>query len=308
MPDPTHAATPGDTPATHTIEVAEVSEQTLEMITEAPLFSLLDAEERAALAKLMQPCKFASGAILFREGDAADSLFMIQKGSVEVVIDTYEGERLKLIDLEAGDLVGEVSFLDGDPRTSTVIALEDCEMLEFDRTELFNFVGQHPHAALDLLTVMGKRLRKTDQLLRTRATRNVNVEEDERLTFGDRVADRVASFGGSWPFIIMFLSGMVVWVSINQLISKPFDVYPYILLNLFLSMLAALQAPVIMMSQNRQSGKDRLKSDLDYQIDLKAELEIAHLHKKVDQIYENMQAYISQREKARKNGDGAGAA
>ncbi len=281
----------------------EVSEQTMELLTEVPIFSLLDDRERSDLMRLMKSRTLAAGVVLFRTGDAADSLYVICKGSVDVYVDTYEGERLKLLELEAGDVVGEVSFLDGGPRAATVIATEDCDLLEFDRTELYEFVKCHPHAALDLLTVMGKRLRKTDQLLRNRATKNLNEEEEEQLTFGDRVSDRVASFGGSWPFIIMFLSIMVIWVIVNQLLHMPFDPYPYILLNLFLSMLAALQAPVIMMSQNRQTEKDRLKGDLDYQVDLKAELEIAHLHTKVDQIYENMQAYISQRERARRADD-----
>ena len=279
----------------------ESPQETMELLTEVPIFALLDDQERADLVKLLQPRQLAKGEVLFRAGDVADSLFVIQQGSVEVVVDTYEGERLNLLELEAGDVVGEVSFLDGGPRTATVIAREDCRMLEFDREELFKFVTAHPHAALDLLTALGKRLRSTDLLLRNRATKNVNVEEEEMLTFGNRVADKVARFGGSWPFILTFLSIMVVWVTVNEILEKPFDLYPFILLNLFLSMLAALQAPVIMMSQNRQAIKDRIKSDLDYQIDLKAELEIAHLHKKVDQIYESMQAYIAQREKSRRS-------
>lgn len=284
-------------------EMLEISEQTMDLLVEVPIFSLLDERERADLTKLMRPRSLSTGEVLFRTGDAAESLFVIKSGVVDVFVDTYEGERLKLLELEAGDVVGEVSFLDGGPRAATAVGHEDCELLEFDRNELYQFVTCHPHAALDLLTVMGKRLRKTDQLLRNRATKNLNEEEEETLTFGDRIADKVAAFGGSWPFIILFLMFMLVWVTINGLLHQPFDPYPYILLNLFLSMLAALQAPVIMMSQNRQAEKDRLKGDLDYQVDLKAELEIAHLHTKVDQIYENMQAYISQRERARRADD-----
>ena len=144
---------------------------------------------------------------------------------------------------------------------------------------------------LDLLTAIGKRLRSTDELLRTRVSRNANEEEEDQLTLGERVADRVASFGGSWTFIGLFGAVLLSWVMVNTIhvLRAPFDPFPYILLNLFLSMLAAIQAPVIMMSQNRQSQKDRLKSDLDYRVDLKSELEIAHLHKKVDQIYEILQ-------------------
>jgi CRP/FNR family cyclic AMP-dependent transcriptional regulator len=153
------------------------------------------------------------------------------------------------------------------------------------------FVQQHPHAALDLLGVMANRIRSSDLLLRTRVSRNVNEEELESLTFGERLADRVAGFGGSWTFIICFGVTLALWVGGNTVVlgQHPFDPYPFIFLNLILSMLAAIQAPVIMMSQNRQGSKDRMKSDLDYRIDLKGEMEIAHLHTKVDRIYEMLQ-------------------
>ncbi len=152
---------------------------------------------------------------------------------------------------------------------------------------------------MDVLTVIGRRLRATDELLRTQVSRNPNVEEQELLTFGQRIADKVASFGGSWTFILCFAAVLVVWVILNStvLLSRHFDPYPYILLNLFLSMLAAIQAPVIMMSQNRQSAKDRLKSDLDYEVNLKAEMEVAHLHRKVDHIYERLEEHWARLER-----------
>ncbi len=166
------------------------------------------------------------------------------------------------------------------------------------RERLLGFIDKHPHAAIDLLTVVGRRLRSTDELLRTHVSRNVNVEEQEHMTFGARVADKVAAFGGSWTFIIIFFTVMVVWVVLNSaaLFAHHFDPYPYILLNLFLSMIAAIQAPVIMMSQNRQSSKDRLKSDLDYEVNFKAELEVAQLHRKVDHIYERLEEHFSKHE------------
>jgi uncharacterized membrane protein len=152
---------------------------------------------------------------------------------------------------------------------------------------------------MDVLTVIGRRLRATDELLRTQVSRNPNVEEEERLTFGERIADKVAAFGGSWTFIIIFGIILAVWAVINTsaLFSRHFDPYPYILLNLFLSMIAAVQAPVIMMSQNRQSSKDRLKSDLDYKVNLKAEMEVAHLHRKVDHIYERIEDHFARLER-----------
>jgi CRP/FNR family transcriptional regulator, cyclic AMP receptor protein len=261
------------------------------IISEVPIFSLLDDQEREDLIKLLKPRHFSAGQRIFRTGDPAVSLYVIRTGLVRVLIETDEGEEVHVMDLEPGDVVGEVSFLDGGPRTASAEVAEDAELLEFDRSELLKFITGHPHAAIDLLTVMGQRLRKTDQLLRTRVSRNANEEQEEMLTLGDRVADRVASFGGSWTFIFLFGAILLVWITVNsvQLLRHPFDPYPYILLNLFLSMLAAIQAPVIMMSQNRQAEKDRLRNDLDYQVNMKAELEIIHLHRKVDQIYEIMQ-------------------
>jgi uncharacterized membrane protein len=167
------------------------------------------------------------------------------------------------------------------------------------RERLLGFIDKHPHAAMDLLTVVGRRLRATDELLRTQVSRNPNVEEEERLTFGQRIADKVASFGGSWTFIILFGVVLTIWVILNStaLLRNHFDPYPYILLNLFLSMIASIQAPVIMMSQNRLSSKDRLKSDLDYEVNLKAELEVAHLHRKVDHIYERVEEHFARLER-----------
>jgi CRP/FNR family transcriptional regulator, cyclic AMP receptor protein len=149
--------------------------------------------------------------------------------------------------------------------------------------------------------VIGRRLRATDELLRTQVSRNPNVEEQEMLTFGQRVADKVAAFGGSWTFIILFGVVLGVWVVLNSsaLLAQHFDPYPYILLNLFLSMLAAIQAPVIMMSQNRQAAKDRLKSDLDFEVNLKAELEVAHLHRKIDHIYERLEEHWAKLERSK---------
>jgi uncharacterized membrane protein len=261
------------------------------ILSEVQLFSLLDEQERAALAELLKSRHFAAGTKIFSAGDRADALYVIRTGKVRVELTTYEGECLVLTELETGDVLGEVSFLDGGSRTASAVAVEDTEMLAFDRSELLNFVTEHPHAALDLMGVMAHRLRVTDELLRMRVSRNPNVEEEEMMTFGERIADKVATFGGSWTFISIFAGVLVTWVIINAvvLMSHPFDPYPFILLNLFLSMLAAIQAPVIMMSQNRQSSKDRLKADLDYRVNMKAELEVAQLHRKVDQIYEVLQ-------------------
>jgi CRP/FNR family transcriptional regulator, cyclic AMP receptor protein len=272
---------------------------TVAMIGEVPIFGLLDDEEREALAQMMGSRDFKQGETVFHYGDPGGEIFILRSGRVELFVESTEGKKIVLAENEQGDVIGELSFLDGGPRTATAVASEDTCMLALDRIRLLDFIDKHPHAAMDVLTVIGRRLRATDELLRTQVSRNPNVEEQERLTFGQRVADRVATFGGSWPFIILCGVIMLVWVTLNSaaLLSRHFDPYPYILLNLILSMMAAIQAPVIMMSQNRQAAKDRLKSDLDYEVNLKAEMEVAHLHRKIDHIYERLEEHWAKLER-----------
>jgi CRP/FNR family transcriptional regulator, cyclic AMP receptor protein len=274
---------------------------TVAMIGEVPIFGLLDDEEREALAQMMDSRTFKKDEIVFHYGDPGGEIYILRSGRVELFVESTDGHKIVLAENEQGDVIGELSFLDGGPRTATALACEETQMLVLDRVRLLDFIDKHPHAAMDVLTVMGRRLRATDELLRTQVSRNPNIEEEERLTFGQRIADKVASFGGSWTFIIFFSVVLAVWVILNStaLLSHHFDPYPYILLNLFLSMIAAIQAPVIMMSQNRQSAKDRLKGDLDYEVNLKAEMEVAHLHRKVDHIYERLEEHWARLERGK---------
>jgi uncharacterized membrane protein len=268
---------------------------TIDMLAYVPLFALLDDEERAALADVLEVACFPKGHAIYRMGDVGGALYLVNAGLVRVSFENNEGTQVILGEYGRGQVFGESSLLDGGSQTSTAMALEDTKVLILNRSHLLELISKYPHSAMDLLTVIGARLRATDQLLRSQVTRNVNIEAEERLTLGQRLADRVAAFGGSWPFILMFCAVMVVWVVVNtwMLAENTFDPYPYILLNLVLSMLAALQAPIIMMSQNRQAAKDRVQADLDYRINLKAELEVAHLHKKIDRIWEEMQAQLA---------------
>jgi CRP/FNR family transcriptional regulator, cyclic AMP receptor protein len=269
------------------------------ILAEIPMFELIDDQERQTLSELLDSRQFSKGETIFSQGDAGDSIFVVRHGRVQAIVTSDDGQPIIVGENERGDVFGEISLLDGGPRTATAVAVEDTECLTLDRERLLDLVEKHPHVAIDLLTVMGRRLRSTDELLRTGVSRNLNVEEEEMLTFGQRIADRVATFGGSWTFIISFGVVLVVWVIVNTIIlmTRAFDPYPFILLNLFLSMLAALQAPVIMMSQNRQAAKDRLKADLDYEVNLKAELEVAQLHRKLDKLHEEFQARLTRIEK-----------
>jgi uncharacterized membrane protein len=250
----------------------------------------MDENERDSLCQLLEIRRVDKGDTIFHAGDVGDCFYIVRSGSVQVYIENYEGAKIVLRENNPGDVFGDVSMFDGGPRTATAVATDDSELLFLDKEGLLELVKRQPHAALDLLSVMGKRLRSTNELLRTQVSRNLNVEEEDRMTFGERIADKVASFGGSWTFIISFALTMAAYMTLNVVLGKrAWDEYPFILLNLMLSTLAALQAPVIMMSQNRQSSKDRLKADLDYEVNLKAELEVAQLHSKVDRIYEEMQ-------------------
>lgn len=265
-----------------------------ELLAEVPMFELMDDQERQFLSELMEVHTFSKGATIFNFGDAGDCVFIVRRGSVQVFIENIQGEKIILRENNCGDVFGDISMLDGGPRTATAVATEDAECLSLDREGLLALLKKHPHAGVDLLTVMGARLRSTNELLRTQVSRNLNEELEEAMTFGERIADKVASFGGSWTFIFMFGGMMGLWMFANVLAGEhAWDVYPFILLNLMLSTLAALQAPVIMMSQNRQSSKDRVKADLEYEVNLKAELEVAQLHNKVDRIYEEMQAQFA---------------
>lgn len=200
------------------------------VVAATSLFSLLDQVERAALSEHLKPRRFARGEFVFRTGDEATGMYLVRSGNVQVILDTYEGERVVVADLTPGDVFGEISFFDGGPRTASACASEESELLECTHEALVEFLSQHPHAALDLMAVMGKRLRKTDDLLRLRATRNANVEEADALTLGERVADKVASFGGSWRFIFTFGGILVIWVLLNTalVLAHPFDPYPFI--------------------------------------------------------------------------------
>jgi CRP/FNR family cyclic AMP-dependent transcriptional regulator len=270
----------------------------VDVLAEVPMFQLLDEQEKGSLAELLESRHFDRGETIFSFGDTGEEMYIMRSGKVEVFVETTEGDKIVLGEFEAGDVFGEISMLDGGPRTASAIVIDDAELLALSRDHLLDLLRRHPHAGVDMLTVMGRRLRATDELLRTHVTRNLNIEEEERLTLGNRIADRVAAFGGSWTFIIAFGVVLCAWMALNvYLATHAFDPYPFILLNLVLSTLAALQAPVIMMSQNRQAAKDRLKADLDYEVNLKAELEVAQLHNKLERNYEQMQAHFARIER-----------
>lgn len=271
------------------------------------LFRHLDEDDCRSLAQAIDFRQIETGAVLFKAGEPGDSLFVVQSGEVELFIRDTAGQKIVLSVAETGSIFGELALLDQGARTATAIALEDTELLELDRDDLLMLFKKAPDAALGLLAAMGHMTRKADNLLRTRVSRNANEEVESEATFGERVADKVAAFGGSWAFIFTFSAFMIVWMGINvSFAAIRWDEYPFILLNLILSSIAALQAPVIMMSQNRQAEKDRVRSDIEYEVNVKAELEIAHLHEKVDRVYEEMHEHFAKVKKTLEATAGAG--
>src|SRR6266498_689797 len=252
------------------------------MLKKIPLFMSMDDEERAALAAIMDEAPFKAGQVIFSAEETGGTFFIAQAGQVELSIIDDDGEKLVLEILESGDFFGEMSLLDGGTRSATATAIQRTETLVLDRREFLDLLMQRPHMAQDVLVSQAKRIRRTDNLLRRRVSRNPNEAIEERETLGDRVADGVARFGGSWRFIFAFAAVLLIWVVLNTFLPNPWDIYPFILLNLFLSMLAAIQAPVIMMSQNRQDTKDRLRSELDFEVNRRAASDIQGLARKMN--------------------------
>ncbi len=255
---------------------------------DVPLFALLDADERAVLAHNVEVKNFKAGEPIYRSGEPGGRAYIVQHGSVEVSVQDEAGEKIIIQIAERGDVFGIASMLAEADHLTTALAIEDACAIEVDRNDLMILFQQKPHAALDILTMVEKHLRSSHELLRSRVVRNPNVEIEAAETFGDRLADSVARFGGSWTFVILFGVTLAVYATVNLFIPNPWDPYPFILLNLFLSMLAAIQAPVIMMSQNRQDAKDRVRSELDYQVNLKAEAEITEVLARVSRIEEHI--------------------
>ena len=247
---------------------------TIDTLRHVPLFESLDDEAAAELYHLLESIDSRAGSVLFRAGDEGDAMYVIEHGKVRICVRTTDGHEVTLTELEHGDFFGEMVLFDGQHRSADAIVAEDARLAVLSREHFLSFMRGTPNVALEMLTALANRLRHTDELLRHTATRNVNVEEAARLTLADRAADIIAEFGGSWKFIIFEIGLFLLWVLLNTwlLSEKVFDPYPYVFLNLVLGIICGLQAPIIMMSQNRQSHKDRLRADLDYQVNLKNEL------------------------------------
>jgi len=247
---------------------------TIDDLRQVPLFESLDEEAAKELSGLLETLDCEAPKVLFRAGDAGDAMYIIERGKVRISVQATDGRELTLTELGQGDFFGELTLLDRQPRSANATVSEESRLAVLSREHFLSFMRSKPNVALEMLTALANRLRRTDELLRHSVTRNVNVEEAARLTLSDRAADIIAEFGGSWKFILAAVFFFNLWVLINSLLLTKggFDPYPYLLLSTGINMLAVLQAPIILMSQNRQSHKDRLRSEIDYQVNLKNEL------------------------------------
>src|SRR5438045_4779979 len=243
-----------------------------ETLKHVPLFALLDNEETAVLAGQVEVKTFAPRQRIYKMGDPGGRAYVMVSGRVRLTTVDQDHQEVVVDEPSHGEFFGFASMLEQTPHQTNAIAIEETECLEVDRHDIVVLLQKKPHAGMDMLTVLGRQFHSAQQLVRVRASRNPNEIIEKKATFGERIADSVAGFGGSWTFILTFLAILVVYSGLSIVMGrKSWDPYPFILLNLFLSMLAAIQAPVIMMSQNRQDTNDRPRSELDFDVNRRAD-------------------------------------
>lgn len=254
-----------------------------------PLFALLDDEELAVLAGQVEIDQFAARQRIYRIGEPGERAYVLISGAVDVTTIDEDHQDVVVDRPGPGEFFGFASMLQQAPHQTNAVAIEATTCLCIDRDDIYTLLQHKPHAGMDMLAVLGRQFHNAQQLVRARVFRNPNELIESKATFGERIADAVAGFGGSWTFIIAFFAVLLAYTSANILLRRSaWDPYPFILLNLFLSMLAALQAPVIMMSQNRQDTKDRLRGELDFDVNRRAESEIQGVARKLNQLQEQI--------------------
>ena len=254
-----------------------------EELRHVPLFELLDNDEIAVLAAQVELKKFAPRQRIYKLGEPGRDAYVMVSGKVHVTTVDEDHQEVLVDEPGHGEFFGFASMLEKTPHQTNAIAIEETVCIEVGRDDIAILLQRKPMAGMDMLTVLGRQFHASQQLVRLRAQRNSNEVIEEEMTFGERIADEVARFGGSWTFIIIFAVVLLIYTAVNIVLSgRAWDPYPFILLNLFLSMLAAIQAPVIMMSQNRQDTKDRVRGELDYDVNRRAEAEIQTLSNRLN--------------------------
>ena len=256
------------------------------------LFRSMDDDERRALAGVMDLKAVGAGETVFREGETGDELLCVVDGRLDTLVNDIAGQEIVLDAIGPGDTVGELSMLDGRPRSATLRCMEDARLLVLGRDELLRVLSRAPHMALDMMAQMAARARRVDDLLRSRVTRNVNEEVAQKRTPVERVADAIAAFSGSIPFLILHTIWFVIWIVWNTALPHGFDPYPFGLLTMIVSLEAIFLSVFVLLSQNRQAAKDRVRADVEYDVNVKAEMEVAALHAKMDRLHEEIVARL----------------
>jgi len=260
-----------------------------EVLKHVPLFASLDEEESAVLAGQVRLKAFAPRQRIYKMGDASGQAYVVVSGRVRISTVDQDQQEVVVDEPSHGEFFGFASMLEQTPHQTEATAIDGAECIEVTRHDIEVLLERKPLAAMDMLRVLGRQFHASQQLVRLRANRHPNEVIEKDATLGDRVADAVAGFGGSWTFIILFGISLAIYMTLDAVLGKrAWDPYPYILLNLFLNMLAALQAPIIMMSQNRQDTKDRLRGELDYDVNRRSAVEIQGLARKLNLLGEKI--------------------
>ena len=269
-------------------EMTNLSDEA-QSLARVPLFKRLEPHELEHLAEEIDQVNVPAGETIFHEHDRGDALYVLEEGSIRIWVKDEDLQEVTLAELKPGDFFGELAVLDRGERSSSATAITDSHLHRLSSDDFQKFLMDHPDAAIDVICEIGQRMRQTNLLVTQRASRNINAQMAAQATIGQRIADKVAAFGGSWTFIFLYSGALLLWIAVNTFIlayvghgenGAQFDPYPYILLNLMLSMTAAMQAPIIMMSQNRAAEKDRLAAEQDFKVNLKSELMLEELIRK----------------------------
>ena len=257
-----------------------------ELLAGIPMFEDLGPDDLAALAKVVVPRQCAAGQMIIHQGDAGTSMFIVVDGNVNIHLPGEQSRRISLKDIAAGEYFGELALFDDKPRSASAVATTNAMLLELDRTTLSAYLAARPHAAMVLLSTLAGRLRSTNEMLSQRAAKNAMAEVESKLSWSQRLADKVAELNGSWTFILFLLGLSGVWFTINAkaVHDNSFDPYPFVFFNLLLAILVALQGPLIVMSQNRSALKDRAQAETDFQVNLKNEVNIETLLRELGEL------------------------
>ncbi len=271
------------------------------LLATVPWFERLDDEERSLLAAHLDEVEFSQGQYVFKRGDPGGAIFIVAAGEVEIFIEDTTGQRVVFETAKANDFFGELSLLDGDPRSASAQAVAATKAVRIDRQDLELLFTKHPHAAMDVMGAIGRRLREADRLIGSRPVASPNQAVEERLTTVMRIADVAADFSGRFSFLLVHALWFAVWIVLNVGVLpgvEPYDPFPFGLLTMIVSLEAIFLSCMVLISQNRQAAKERIRSDAEYEANMRAGLEVTHLHTKVDTLYEQVGQRLAAIEKA----------